>query len=1137
MNHLQRSACAFLTVFPLLFSITLRAGEATSPPAGEWLPKLAPSSDEGELYKKKFKIPEGFACDLFAAEPMLAHPVAFCIDNNNRFYVCELFRFADGINGGGGRDYGDMDMRGHMEILDQDLASRGTADREAMIRKRLGDKADQLTRHHDRIRLIEDKDGDGKADSATVFADGFNRIVDGAGAGIIARKGTLWYTCIPDLVQLKDTNGDGKADQRKTLLTGFGIRIAFLGHDLHGLCFGPDGKLYFSVGDRAYAVISQEGKSHVNPDCGATFRCNPDGSEFEVFATGQRNPQELTFDNYGNLYTADNNADMGDGARWVYIVEGGDSGWRGGYQYIRWPNNLGAWNSEQLWKTHFEGRAAYIVPPVANVGVGPSGVNFYPGTGLTDAYNDTFFYCDYRGEGGGIFQFKMKPKGASYELIEQKNFFWQAQATDMEWGPEGGAYVSLWVGGISKTGKGRIYRVYDPKTVKDPIVLETKKLLNEGFEKRPPAEFITLLGHKDKRVRMEAQFELAEKGAESIPLLVAVAAKNENQFARLHAIWGLGQIGRKSPAAFDAVIPYLADEDIEVRSNSARALADGKVAKAFDGFIKLLTDSSPRAKYFGAMGLAKLGRKEALQPLLEMIKANSPLDPMLRHAGLMAILGLNDQKIIESLTTDASPAVRMISLLAMRRLEMPAIATFLKDADPLIALESGRAINDVPIAAAMPALAAMIGPLPQGHSMPYFMSDPFMLRVINANFRLGTPRHAAALAAYAARTDGLAKARIAALQLLTSWGQPSQRDLIVGLFRPLAPRDEKVAAAALSKVLPEILRTAPTDVRKQALETAEKFKTKEAAPVLFELLANDKLMADTRVAALKALVATGDVRITEALKIATADKNAAVRNEGNKYKAQMNPEGSITALGEIIEKGASVIERQGALQTLGTINDAKADDIILKWVDALAVGKAPKELQLEIMDAAGKRASPAIKTALEKFVAQAAAVKDDTLAGFRETLHGGDATAGKKVFFEKAEAQCMRCHKIGSEGGEAGPALADVGKKQTREYILESLLQPNAKISVGFESLIVKLNDGKTHVGLMKKETETEMDLLIPPDTRVKIAKSEIKSSKRGQSLMPEELNKVLTKQDIRNLVEFLATQTGAAADAAHGSN
>ena len=111
---------------------------------------------------------------------------------------------------------------------------------------------------------------------------------------------------------------------------------------------GPDGKLYFSIGDRGFNVTTREGKLAV-PDTGSVFRCDPDGSELEVFATGLRNPQELAFDQYGNLFTGDNNSDSGDKARWVYLVEGGDSGWRIGYQFMESPYSRGPWNAERMW--------------------------------------------------------------------------------------------------------------------------------------------------------------------------------------------------------------------------------------------------------------------------------------------------------------------------------------------------------------------------------------------------------------------------------------------------------------------------------------------------------------------------------------------------------------------------------------------------------------------------------------------------------------------------------------------------------------------------------------------------------------------------------------------------------------------
>src|SRR5262249_45442337 len=155
-------------------------------------------------------------------------------------------------------------------------------------------------------------------------------------------------SCSPDLWLLRDTKGTGKADVRRSLQHGYGVHVGFLGHDLHGLRMGPDGKLYFTSGDRGFSVPTARGRV-ASPDTGAVLRCNPDGSELQIVATGLRNPQELAFDQYGNLFTGDNNADHGDKARWVYVVEGGDSGWRIGYQFLETPTALGPWNAEKLW--------------------------------------------------------------------------------------------------------------------------------------------------------------------------------------------------------------------------------------------------------------------------------------------------------------------------------------------------------------------------------------------------------------------------------------------------------------------------------------------------------------------------------------------------------------------------------------------------------------------------------------------------------------------------------------------------------------------------------------------------------------------------------------------------------------------
>ena len=193
--------------------------------------------------------------------------------------------------------------------------------------------------------MLEDTDGDHVADRSTVFADGFNHFEDGTGAGILVRGNQAYYTCIPKLWLLTDDDGDGRADERQALQDGYGVRVAFRGHDSHGLIIGPDGRLYFSIGDRGYN-IDTDGKNWKDAESGAVFRCELDGSNLEVFATGLRNPQELAFDDYGYLFTGDNNSDSGDKARWVNVMEGGDSGWRMMYQYL--PDR-GPFNREKIW--------------------------------------------------------------------------------------------------------------------------------------------------------------------------------------------------------------------------------------------------------------------------------------------------------------------------------------------------------------------------------------------------------------------------------------------------------------------------------------------------------------------------------------------------------------------------------------------------------------------------------------------------------------------------------------------------------------------------------------------------------------------------------------------------------------------
>ena len=500
-----------------------------------------------------------------------------------------------------------------MYWLDDDLACRTVADRVAMYKKHLKDKFPSYAIEQDRVRLVEDTEGTGRADKSTVFADGFTNVAAGLGSGVLARHGKVWYTCIPDLWLLQDTKGNGRADVKKSLHTGFGVHVSFIGHDMHGLRFGPDGRIYFSIGDRGLHVET-DGKTISAPDTGSVLRCNPDGSELELFATGLRNPQELAFDEFGNLFTGDNNADGGDKARWVQVVEGGDSGWRIGYQY---QPTLGAWNSEKLWHTQPTNTASYLLPPLAHIANGPSGLTYHPGTSLLpEKYQKHFFLCDFRGSGGGsgIHSFSLKPKGASFELVNREQFVWSVLATDCDFGPDGGFYLSDWVEGWGLPNKGRIFKLFDPSKLNDPTVKEVKTLLAKGFDHRSVKELAGLLEHKDQRVRQEAQFALADKKATET--LADVAAKG-SKLARLHAIWGLGQIGRGDPKAYEPLLYLVKDPDADVRSQINKVVGDGKFQRGIVGVVFGLSDPEPRVRFMAAMAAGRSASRRRFPPVLK----------------------------------------------------------------------------------------------------------------------------------------------------------------------------------------------------------------------------------------------------------------------------------------------------------------------------------------------------------------------------------------------------------------------------------------------------------------------------------------------------------------------------------------
>ena len=239
---------------------------------------LYPPKDTPEAVQNNFrkaKLPAGFSGDVWASEPLLANPVAFCFDGKGRMFVSETHRYRSSV----------LDIRHYYWMVEDDLASRNQDDWLASIKKNFPKDWHELEKESELVRLVEDSNGDGKADKSSVYADGFNSALDGIASGVLWHNDALYFTNIPALWKLTGTD---KAEKKEELHRGYGVRFSYTGHDFHGLIAGPDGRLYFSIGDRGASIKTKEGTSIEVPDEGAVFRCEPDGSRLELVMRGLR---------------------------------------------------------------------------------------------------------------------------------------------------------------------------------------------------------------------------------------------------------------------------------------------------------------------------------------------------------------------------------------------------------------------------------------------------------------------------------------------------------------------------------------------------------------------------------------------------------------------------------------------------------------------------------------------------------------------------------------------------------------------------------------------------------------------------------------------------------------------------------
>lgn len=1075
----------------------------------------------GLFAEPPFELPEpvaganGTELRLFAKEPFLRNTVAVAVGEDGRVYATSVLR----------RKAADLDIRQFRDWVEKDLSLRTVEEKRAFLRseltpqnsKRYGRIKDQnedgvidwrdLTVLTDRILVLEDSDGDGVADRADTFAEGFNTEVTGIAAGLEVWDGTVYATVEPDVLRLRDTRGSPAADLRESLATGFSVRLAYAGHNFSGPVVGPDGRLYMSSTDKGMHVTSREGRTFSHPLSGTIARCELDGSNFEVFAYGLRNAQEIAFDQYGNLFGVDNDGDMkGEKERLVYLTSGSDHGWRYHWQYR--GSKYQPWMTEGLSRPDHPGRPAYSTPPLHQYHDGPAGFAYNPGTALNPHYADHFFMTGFPAR--KLYAFQLQPSGASFEISGDHLVASGVLMVGLDFGPDGALYVADWSArGYELNEKGGLWKLDDPRHTGSPLRQKTAAYLRSDWSKATLAQLMTELGHADQRVRMKAQFELVRRRATES--LQAVARDREQaKLARIHALWGLGQNRRLNGIGWGEVVAELSrDADAEIRAQAARVAGDSGKHDDIEAapLLVLLRDPADRPRFFAALGLGNLAHGKAFDELVSYL-ARDGRDPYHRHAGVVGLVGCGSAEQLAGLADHPSPQVRLASVVALRRLRAPEVAVFLTDTDAAVKTEAARAIyDDRAIPAALPQLAALL-------DQPAGLGEAILRRAMGAALRLRSAEQAARVAAVATDESQALALRLTALALLEEWPKPGKLDSVQGRYQELRPVPVAGLVETIKSRLAPLLNAENQELRRAARATGSVYGLGTDPEELVALVRkNDPERSPD---ALRLLAAYPE-RQKEAALAALKSPHPALRAAALKALARLESGKFVNAAREVLAESRALADRRAALAGLAVTGGEAAQAILRRSLQEVREGQAPKALTLDILEAL--RASPD-KAVAKELGSYLLSLPDQSLAPFAGTLHGGDPVTGRDLFNNHLAAQCIRCHAVGPGGSEVGPNLAVIGKKDP-SYLLAALVDPGRDIAPGYGVTSLALKDGTTLAGTLLEGGDGDVTIALPSGEKRTVPRAKIASQTPAVSSMPP-MGGILTRAELRDVLAYL---------------
>ena len=538
-----------------------------------------PAEHSPESSLADLKVRDGLEVTLFASEPMFSNPTNIAIDERGRVWVCEAYNYRNQYN-----------------------------------------PKNPVKEEGDRIMILEDTDGDGKADKSKIFYQGKD-VNSALGISLVGDK--VIVSCSPNVFVFTDANGDDVPDKKEIFFQG--IQGTQHDHGMHTFVFGPDGRLYFNFGNEGKSLLTAAGDTVVDTHGhkvvtngkpfrqGLVLRCNVDGSKVEVLGSNFRNNFEVAIDPYGTLWQSDNDDDGNKGTRINYVMEYGNYGYTDEMTGASWPARRTNMEKEIPFR-HWHLNDPGVVPNVLQTGGGsPSGMTMYEGTLLPEVFQGQMIHAE---PGNNVVRsYPVENNGAGYKativnILEGQNDRW-FRPVDVAVAPDGSLFVADWydpgVGGhqVGDVDRGRIYRVAPPKT---------KYTL-------PKADVTTMAGateallNPNSATRILGWNALATLGTSAEDALKKLW-ESDNARQKAQAFWLLIKLEGKSD---EYIAQATSDKDVNIRIAGIRAtrfLNKDIIALS----SKLVQDPSPQVRREIALAFRGNSTQEAANLWTQLVQ-------------------------------------------------------------------------------------------------------------------------------------------------------------------------------------------------------------------------------------------------------------------------------------------------------------------------------------------------------------------------------------------------------------------------------------------------------------------------------------------------------------------------------------